>query len=130
MNINVQYTPADSKPWSQLPDKTIKVPSGATTQLDWNIQVIPASAGTISFSNDASTPGIQFTGTGDNSWPGDVPAPQGNGYQSSITNNLPKGANKLSFHYRVNAVYTPTGGTPVNVVWDPDVEEQPGSIML
>jgi hypothetical protein len=128
MNINVQYQPGNAKPWDQQPDKTIKVSSGTTTQLNWNIAVSPANLGTIVFNTDP--PGIQFTGTGDGAWPGDAPAPQGNGYQSSITNNLPKGANKVSFHYKVNAIYTPTGGTPVNVTWDPAVEEQPGQIML
>jgi hypothetical protein len=124
MNIQVKYTPANANPWSQSPDKTIKVGSG-TTPLNWSIQVIPASAGTIAFNTASTSPGIQFTGTGNSSWPGALPTADGDDYQSSITNTLPAGANSVSFHYRVNAVYTPTGGSPVNVTWDPDVQEDP-----
>ena len=129
MNVQVQYTQANSDPWSQVPGKKISVGSGSTT-LNWNIQVIPASAGNIAFNTAAATPGIQFTGTGNNTWPGTGPSGDGNSWTSTITNNLPSGANKVTFHYKVNAVYTPAGGTPTNLTWDPDVEENPPSINI
>ena len=48
MNVNVKYTPGDADPWSQSPSKTIRIATGQNT-LDWSIQVIPGSAGTIVF---------------------------------------------------------------------------------
>jgi hypothetical protein len=129
MNVNVKYSPTNQDKWSQAPDKKVPVGSG-TTELDWSIQVIPASAGTIVFSTETNTPGIQFTGTGNNAWPGPVPTGNANGWTASITNTLQPGSPSQSFHYKVNAVYTPAGGSPINVTWDPDVEENPPSVTI
>jgi hypothetical protein len=129
MNVNVKYTPGSQDPWSQAPAKKVPVGTGTTT-LNWDIQVIPASAGTIVFNTATSTPGIQFTGTGNSAWPGSIPTGDANGWSSSITNSLPPGSQSRSFHYKVNAIYTPSGGAPVNLTWDPDVEENPPSITI
>jgi len=123
MQIQIMYTPNATDPWSQAPDKKIRVGTGQT-ELDWSIQVIPASAGTIAF--NTNPPGIQFTGTGNNAWPGSPPSANGTGdITATINNTLPKGGNSVSFHYKVNALFTPTGGTQQAVTWDPDVQEDP-----
>jgi hypothetical protein len=127
MNITVQYQPGATDPWSQAPDKKIRVGSGQT-DLNWSIQVVPASAGTIVFAT--TPPGIEFTGTGNSAWPGTLPAPQGSNWTSSINNTLPSGGKAVSFHYKVNALYTPAGGTQQTVTWDPDVQEDPPNITV
>jgi len=127
MQITIKYSPNQSDQWSQTPAKKIRVGSGQT-ELDWSIQVNPASAGTIAFSTDP--PGIQFTGTGDSSWPGSPLTADGDDLTSTINNTLVSGANPVNFHYRVNAVYTPAGGSATAVSWDPDVQEDPPSIAM
>ena len=127
MNVNVKYTPGDADPWSQSPSKTIRIATGQNT-LDWSIQVIPGSAGTIVF--DTTPPGIEFTGVGNNAWPGSPPTADGSDITSTINNTLPSGANSVSFHYKVNAVYTPAGGTPQAITWDPDVQEDPPNVAM
>jgi len=132
MNANVMYTPnppAGKSSWSQAPSAKLKVGSG-TTPLNWSIQVVPASAGTIVFSTTAAAPGVQFTGTGTNAWPGAIPTGDATEWTSSITNNLPPGANKVPYPYVVHAIYTPAGGTPVAIVYDPEVEADPPSIAV
>ena len=133
MNVTVKYTPGNSNPWSQAPAATVPVPPGSTT-LNWSIQVIPASAGTIVFSTtspDSTSPaGVVFTGTGANAWPGTAPTGDANGWSSTINNQLPKGANSVNFPYVVNALYTPSGGTQVAVQYDPDVQEDPPNIAV
>lgn len=127
MNIQVKYTPGAADPWSQAPASKIVVTPGQT-ELDWSIQVIPASAGTIVFSSDP--PGIQFTGTGNSAWPGSPPTADGSDIKSTINNTLPSGSSSAKFHYRVNAVYTPANGTGTQVTWDPEVEEDPPHVAL
>jgi len=127
MNVTVKYTPANTNPWSQVPAATVPVPPGSTT-LNWSIQVIPASAGTIVFST--SPAGVVFTGTGTNAWPGSTPTANASGWSSTIDNQLQKGANSVNFPYVVNALYTPDGGTQVAVQYDPDVQEDPPNIAV
>jgi hypothetical protein len=125
MVVTVQYAPGNPNPWSQVPGTTVPVPPGST-ELNWKIQVIPASAGAIAF----SSPGIQFTGTGTNSWPGTSPTGNASEWTSTINNTLPRGANSASFYYQVNALFTPTNGTQVAVTYDPDVEENPPTLVV
>jgi hypothetical protein len=128
MNVIVKYTPANSNPWSQAPAATVHVPPGSTT-LNWSIQVIPASAGTIVFST-TSPAGVVFTGTGDNKWPGTAPTGDPNGWSSTINNQRPRGGTSVKYPYVVNALYTPSGGTQVAVQYDPDVQEDPPNIAV
>jgi len=128
-NVIVKYTPGNSSPWSQAPDVKIKVSTGATT-INWTIQVLPASAGTIVFNTATATPGIQFTGTGNNAWPGSTPSGSATAYSSTINNQLAPGSNPNNYHYKVNALYTPNGGTQIAVTYDPDVEENPPSVVI
>lgn len=127
--VNVKYTPGNSNPWSQAPDVKVKVTSGQT-EIDWSIQVIPGSAGTIAFNTAAATPGIQFTGTGNNAWPGSIPSGSANAFSATINNTLQPGQNAVPYHYQVNAIYTPAGGSATNVTWDPDVEEDPPHVIV
>ena len=129
MNITVQYRPGDPDPWSQAPGKQIHVGQGSTT-LNWAIQVIPASAGSIVFNTATNTPGIQFTGTGNSTYPGTPPSRNATQWTSTITNNLPPGGSAPPYHYKVNAIYTPQGGTATNVTYDPDVVEDPPAIVI
>jgi hypothetical protein len=127
--VIVKYTPADPDPWSQVPGKKIHVNNGSTT-INWTIQVIPASAGSIVFNMATATPGIEFTGTGNDVWPGTTPSGSANAWSSTVDNQLVKGNNPLSFHYKVNALYTPNGGTQQAVTFDPDVQEDPPTIVF
>lgn len=131
MNVQVKYSPGDAKPWSQAPSATIPVPpNGNPTPIDFSIQVIPASAGSIQFNTSASAPGIQFTGTGNNAWPGTTPSGNATGWSTSITNNKKQGDPSSKYHYVVNALYTPANGTQIAVQYDPDVEENPPAVVL
>ena len=127
MTVTVRYTPANTNPWSQTPASKIKVGSGSTT-LNWNIQVMPASAGAIVFNTDPNSPGIQFDT--DVVWPGTPPSGDANGWSSTINNTLPRGSQAQTFHYVVNALFTPANGTQIQVTYDPDVQEDPPNVVI
>jgi hypothetical protein len=121
MTVTVKYTPANpvGQQWSQTPP-VVHVPPGST-EIDWNVQVSPSSAGDIIFGN----PGIEFTGTGQNAWPGTPPSGNDDGWSATINNTLVKGQNAVDFYYCVNALYTADGGSQIAVTYDPEVEEDP-----
>ena len=60
MNVQVSYKTGDRTPWSEAPSKKIPVGTGTTT-LNWNIQLIPALAGTIAFNTDSKAPAWNFS---------------------------------------------------------------------
>lgn len=138
-NVNVQYTPANAvgQQWSQVPPK-VHVPPGQTTTINWGLQVIPASAGSIVFStaNSSTVPptpaGIVFNSNWTGSAPGPAlpPPPNNADWTAQITNNLLKGDDPVTAYYAVNAVYTPSGGTAVPVQFDPEVESDPPTLMM
>lgn len=126
MTVTVKYTPANAvgQQWSQTPP-TVHVPPGST-EIDWNIKVSPSSAGTIIFGD----PGIEFTGTGQNGWPGSPPSGDDDQWSATINNTLAKGQSAVEYYYCVNALYTPDGGSQAAITYDPDVEEDPPIMSL
>ena len=51
-------------------------------------------------------------------------------WTSTITNSVPPGGDPKPYHYKVNAIYTPNGGTGINVTFDPDVVEDPPAVVI
>ena len=127
INCTITYNPnpgVGQTTWSATENPITVVPPGSTP-IRWSIALASGQSGSINFSTTTALPGIVFTGTP--AWPGDTPSGNANNWNSSLDNNLPVGADPITYNYVVNAVYIPPGkgANPQNVQWDPEVQEDP-----
>ena len=124
INVRVQYSPGNAQgtQWNQTPGASVPAPPGTST-ITWTIQVIPASAGTITFN---TTTGIQFP----NGAPGNDLSGNATQWTLTVNNTLQEGANSVPYYYKVNAVYTPSGGSATNITYDPEVVEDPPNVVV
>ena len=130
INCTITYNPSSGQTTWSASEQPIQVVPPGNTPISWSIQLASGQSGDIDFSTNPATPGIQFTGTP--AWPGTTPSGNANNWNCSIDDNIPAGGSSVTYHYVVNAVYTPPGkgANPQNVKWDPDVEENPPSVIF
>lgn len=124
IDVTIVYNPAAAagSQWSLSGDDVdgtvVEVNDRGNNPITWDIALASGAAGSIAFGD----PGIVF----DSGWVGDAPRAAGSKWMSALNNTLNPNSPAQSFEYTINAVYSPGGSAPpVNVSWDPEVEENP-----